>query len=85
MMSVLLTPVGWWGWVVVKATWKGTEVAVKVISASEERSLFKETQRAFREEVEVMTALRHPNVVLFMAACTKYADPFKRNRPNPIC
>ncbi len=24
-----------------------------------------------RQQVRVMTALRHPNVVLFMAACTK--------------
>jgi serine/threonine protein kinase len=50
--------------------WKGTEVAVKVIAA-EERAITKEMQRSFKDEVEVMTALRHPNVVLFMAASTK--------------
>jgi serine/threonine protein kinase len=50
--------------------WKGTEVAVKVIAA-EERSISKDMQRSFAAEVEVMTALRHPNVVLFMAACTR--------------
>jgi serine/threonine protein kinase len=31
----------------------------------------KDMERSFKEEVRVMTALRHPNVVLFMAACTK--------------
>ncbi|AVL94173.1 putative serine/threonine protein kinase receptor [Megavirus vitis] len=51
-----------------KATWKGTEVAVKVMASE---SITKENERAFRDEVKVMTNLRHPNVVLFMAACTK--------------
>jgi hypothetical protein len=51
-----------------KAVWKGTEVAVKMM-VSEHPS--RELERNFKEEVRVMTALRHPNVVLFMAACTK--------------
>nr|WIL03466.1 serine/threonine kinase [Cedratvirus plubellavi] len=51
-----------------KALWKGTEVAVKTILSS---NLNKDAEKAFREEINVMTALRHPNVVLFMAACTK--------------
>jgi hypothetical protein len=51
-----------------KAMWKGTEVAVKMM-ISEHAS--RELERNFKEEVRVMTALRHPNVVLFMAACTK--------------
>jgi hypothetical protein len=59
---------------VYRAMWKGTEVAVKVIAA-DERAISKDMQRSFRDEVEVMTALRHPNVVLFMAACTRYAPP----------
>lgn len=50
--------------------WKGTEVAVKIMN-DEEFGCSKELERQFREEVRVMTALRHPNVVLFMAACTK--------------
>ncbi|ELR22246.1 protein kinase domain containing protein [Acanthamoeba castellanii str. Neff] len=53
---------------VYRALWKGTEVAVKVM-ASEKAS--KDMERSFKDEVRVMTALRHPNVVLFMAACTK--------------
>lgn len=34
-------------------------------------ALSKETIRNFHDEIRVMTALRHPNVVLFMAACTR--------------
>jgi hypothetical protein len=79
-----------------KAVWKGTEVAVKMIS---NKNYSRETERSFKEEVHnsdharvtlrsahcswdlvyllqvrVMTTLRHPNVVLFMAACTKPPD-----------
>nr|UDO47013.1 serine/threonine protein kinase [Pandoravirus massiliensis] len=54
-----------------KAKWKGTEVAVKLIGATPTRDAIER----FRDEVRVMTALRHPNVVLFMAACTKAANP----------
>jgi hypothetical protein len=52
-----------------KAVWKGTEVAVKMMISETTGS--RELERNFKEEVRVMTALRHPNVVLFMAACTK--------------
>nr|UMO80026.1 Serine/threonine protein kinase [Pandoravirus aubagnensis] len=51
-----------------RAMWKGTDVAVKVMSGVK---ITREMERNFCEEVRVMTALRHPNVVLFMAACTK--------------
>jgi tRNA A-37 threonylcarbamoyl transferase component Bud32 len=54
-----------------KAVWKGTEVAVKMMLSSSENGGGRELERNFKEEVRVMTALRHPNVVLFMAACTK--------------
>nr|UMO78191.1 Serine/threonine protein kinase [Pandoravirus belohorizontensis] len=58
--------------VVYRTVWRGTDVAVKVIS---ERiggaAAGTEARRAFADEVRVMCALRHPNVVLFMAACTK--------------
>ncbi|AVL95162.1 putative serine/threonine protein kinase receptor [Moumouvirus australiensis] len=53
---------------VYKATWKGTEVAVKVISSE---STTKNMEQVFNDEIRIMTKLRHPNVVLFMAACTK--------------
>jgi serine/threonine protein kinase len=51
-----------------RATWKGTDVAVKVMASER---VTKEMEKSFKEEVRVMTSLRHPNVVLFMAACTK--------------
>jgi hypothetical protein len=51
-----------------KAMWKGTEVAVKVIAAEK---ITKDMEKSFQDEVRVMTSLRHPNVVLFMAASTK--------------
>jgi serine/threonine protein kinase/ABC-type phosphate transport system substrate-binding protein len=62
--------------VVYRTVWRGTDVAVKVISerigeAGGGGGNNGETRRAFADEVRVMCALRHPNVVLFMAACTK--------------
>lgn len=72
---------------VYKAVWKGTEVAIKVIIAEKvnpgiEKSFKDEvtapaTFHAYGmvtlviEQVRVMMSLRHPNVVLFMAASTK--------------
>ncbi len=74
---------------VYRAMWKGTDVAVKVVSAQSAGKAawdnFKQvrsvvllaptcmllTDMCQLQEVSVMTALRHPNVVLFMAACTK--------------
>ncbi|QBZ81423.1 Serine/threonine protein kinase, catalytic domain containing protein [Pandoravirus celtis] len=51
-----------------RAAWRGTDVAVKTLGVD---TLTRDAVQAFRDEVRVMTALRHPNVVLFMAACTK--------------
>jgi serine/threonine protein kinase len=51
-----------------RANWKGTcEVAVKTINAER---ITRDVERDFKE-VRIMTALRHPNVVMFMAACIK--------------
>ncbi|ALR84495.1 putative serine/threonine-protein kinase receptor [Niemeyer virus] len=52
-----------------KGIWRGTEVAVKMISS--DKIITKDIERSFKDEVRVMTTLRHPNVVLFMAASTK--------------
>nr|WIL04574.1 serine-threonine/tyrosine kinase fused to nucleotidase [Cedratvirus duvanny] len=52
-----------------KALWKGTEVAVKMLH--EKNSLSNEKRKAFADEIRVMARLRHPNVVLFMAASNK--------------
>ena len=51
---------------VYRAKWRDNEVAVKVFSAGQ---LSPEGQDAFKREVFVMNCLRHPNVVLLMAAC----------------
>ncbi len=78
---------------VYKAQWKGTDVAVKIVSVegqvgSDIRSKFKEEVIPFNKrvhspfnsnlnwryvyiQVRIMTSLRHPNVVLFMASCTR--------------
>jgi serine/threonine protein kinase len=56
---------------VYKAVWKGTEVAVKVMASQHQGGVTKDMEKSFKDEVRVMTALRHPNVVLFMAASTK--------------
>jgi hypothetical protein len=55
---------------VYQAVWKGTDVAVKVVPAGDVQQ-GKAVCKTFKHEVRVMRELRHPNVVLFMAACTK--------------
>jgi serine/threonine protein kinase len=54
--------------IVYKGKWRGTEVAIKTMIS---KDITKDLERAFKEEVLVMTALRHPNVVLFMGASTR--------------
>jgi 5'-nucleotidase len=56
---------------VYQAVWKGTDVAVKVVPVGEGQQQAKAVCQTFKHEVRVMRELRHPNVVLFMAACTK--------------
>ncbi|ELR13222.1 serine/threonine kinase [Acanthamoeba castellanii str. Neff] len=53
---------------VYKAKWKGSEVAVKVMGAG---TISKDGRERFVNEARIMSHLRHPNVVLFMAASTK--------------
>ncbi|KAJ5068734.1 serine/threonine-protein kinase sty46-like isoform x1 [Anaeramoeba ignava] len=50
---------------VYKGVWEGTEVAIKVLLPEK---INDENIESFRQEVEVMGALRHPNIVLFMGA-----------------
>jgi tRNA A-37 threonylcarbamoyl transferase component Bud32 len=54
---------------VYKCEWRGTQVAVKVLADGVK--VTKEIERNFHDEVAIMSSLRHPNVVLFMGACTK--------------
>eukprot|EP00727_Mastigamoeba_balamuthi_P005677 m51a1_g1729 putative serine threonine kinase (1689) ;mRNA; f:135134-146420 len=58
--------------IVYKATWRNTEVAAKVFSVE---SVTAEEIEQFEKEVDVMRALRHPNILLFMCHA-KSADSF---------
>jgi 5'-nucleotidase len=53
---------------VYRGKWKGTGVAVKTISAE---NITREMKKNFIEETSIMSRLRHPNIVLFMAASSK--------------
>jgi len=50
---------------VYRAAWHGTDVAVKRLRSAGQLST------EFRREIAVLLRLRHPNLVLFMGACTK--------------
>jgi hypothetical protein len=50
-----------------RAVWHGTPVAVKVLLC---KDLDPQVLSEFAQEVLVMARMRHPNVVLFMGACT---------------
>ncbi|XP_052170538.1 probable serine/threonine-protein kinase SIS8 [Diospyros lotus] len=53
---------------VYRADWNGTEVAVKKFM---DQDISGDALAQFKCEVEIMLRLRHPNVVLFMAAVTR--------------
>ena len=53
---------------VFRATWRGTLVAVKELTGI---SSAEEILQEFREEVMVMSKLRHPNVIILVGACTE--------------
>ncbi|MCO5598420.1 hypothetical protein L7F22_052515 [Adiantum nelumboides] len=54
-----------------RADWNGSDVAVKVFT---EQDFFEERLNEFIREVAIMKRIRHPNVVLFMGAVTKYPN-----------
>jgi len=54
--------------VVYKGRWHGTPVAIKKLKYSK---VTQEILDDFRKEVAILAKLRHPNVVLFMGACTQ--------------
>jgi len=58
---------------VTKASWRGLEVAVKKMRTSG-KSITPEELRNFLHEIDIMSKLRHPNIVLFLGACLKYPD-----------
>ncbi|XP_073298665.1 probable serine/threonine-protein kinase SIS8 isoform X1 [Primulina huaijiensis] len=53
---------------VFRGVWNGTEVAIKVFL---EQDLTAENMEDFCNEISILSRLRHPNVILFIGACTK--------------
>ncbi|XP_022870730.1 serine/threonine-protein kinase EDR1-like isoform X1 [Olea europaea var. sylvestris] len=52
---------------VFRGVWNGTEVAIKVFL---EQDLTVENMEDFCNEISILSRLRHPNVILFLGACT---------------
>ncbi|KAK6919703.1 hypothetical protein RJ641_015607 [Dillenia turbinata] len=53
---------------VFRGIWNGTDVAIKVFL---EQDLTAENMEDFCNEISILRRLRHPNVILFLGACTK--------------
>ncbi|XXG90209.1 hypothetical protein AAC387_Pa12g2030 [Persea americana] len=53
---------------VFRGTWNGTDVAIKIFL---EQDLTAENMEDFCNEISILSRLRHPNVILFLGACTK--------------
>ncbi|CAK9231695.1 unnamed protein product [Sphagnum troendelagicum] len=53
---------------VFRGIWRGTEVAIKVML---EQDLNFENTQDFCNEISILSRLRHPNVILFLGACTR--------------
>ncbi|KAI4333845.1 hypothetical protein L6164_018604 [Bauhinia variegata] len=53
---------------VFRGKWNGTDVAIKVFL---EQDLTAENMEDFCNEISILSRLRHPNVILFLGACTK--------------
>lgn len=61
------------------ARWRGTAVAVKTLilpamGSNSHAAVLASLVQDFKAEVAVISALRHPNILLFMGACTTTAD-----------
>lgn len=54
--------------IIYKARWRESTIAVKVLKPDLMRE---ETIKDFLNECYAMESLRHPNIVMFMGACTK--------------
>lgn len=53
---------------VFRGIWNGTDVAIKVFL---EQDLTAENMEDFCNEISILSRLRHPNIILFLGACTK--------------
>ena len=56
---------------VYKSLWREKEVAVKVLNNKKSGTIDSAVLSEFAQEVRIMCDLRHPNVLLFIGACTK--------------
>lgn len=71
-LSIDPEPIGRGGYgTVFKGNWRGTVVAVKKMKIEGKAERFNE----FLQECQTMMSVRHPNIVLFMGACTKRHNP----------
>ncbi len=53
-----------------RATWRGTPVAVKVLSASSQAyNVQKAILQEFAAEINMLSGMRHPNICLYIGAC----------------
>ncbi|KAG9446823.1 hypothetical protein H6P81_012951 [Aristolochia fimbriata] len=53
---------------VFRGIWNGTDVAIKIFL---EQDLTAENMEDFCNEISILSRLRHPNVILFLGACTR--------------
>ena len=55
-----------------KASWRGTPVAVKVLTGSaQSKSVPRPVLEEFAAEINLLKGMRHPNICLYMGACLK--------------
>mmetsp|Transcript_14493 Transcript_14493/g.21134 ORF Transcript_14493/g.21134 Transcript_14493/m.21134 type:complete len:687 (+) Transcript_14493:915-2975(+) len=67
-LEILSEPIGRGGYgTVFLGKWRGTQVAVKRMRLDRNKDRYEE----FIKECQAMISVRHPNIVLFMGACTK--------------
>uniref|UniRef100_A0A7S4K387 Protein kinase domain-containing protein n=1 Tax=Odontella aurita TaxID=265563 RepID=A0A7S4K387_9STRA len=53
-----------------KAMWRGTPVAVKILSSSAQtENVTKSVLEEFASEINMVSGMRHPNICLYMGAC----------------
>lgn len=66
-----------------RARWKGTPVAVKVLTGSAQAEIVsKAVLEEFIAEINMVSGMRHPNICLFMGACL---DPPNRAIITELC
>lgn len=58
--------------IVHKARWRNMDVAVKSMKGLDDQ----QSKEALQQEIEILSRNRHPNLVMFMGACTQ-VEPYK--------